>query len=451
MKLVRSKRKTTVIAVAAAIALIAGGTNFAYGHEGHAHHSDYSGHWSEQLIISAIREGLVQGYENGLYAPDLAITRAELAVLLARTLPSGGSAIAEIGPLKDVDNGSWYAEAVRRTVSAGLLTADEEGFFRPGALVTRLDGAIVLGRLQGWSEQGEPWPENILDRQAAPAEGGGSWLAQAAAEGYITASSEGYILPYRPWTRSESLYALLKTKGIAPEGIRPAVFAAVQSLEGVIRDAGTGFALAAVRSSQGTVTESVYSLSSGKSLAGTKAAVGTDGLAVKVAGVGGLVPALDRLILNSISLQAESATPDKLEGILLEGHHSTTASPAEHKKLCLLMPDCAASGFGVSVLQDDGSYKFYKFDEAGHKLAVVLLDSIAAPDHVGIRVEGHIAGDLIHVARLSQVYGHQEAVNEAPASPSAEEHPHDTAGEHGQPAGEGAHGHDAGEHHHTAE
>ncbi len=384
MKRAHNKGKAAVIAAAAALALLAGGTNSAYGHGGCTPGKDYSGHWSEQLVASAIRQGFLQGYENGAYGPDLAITRAELAVLLARVVPLDSAADSAGALPLDVEAGSWYAQAVRQAISAGLLTADEEEHFRPQAPVTRQDGAAVLSRLLDWSGKA------------------GSWLDQAAAGGYIEASSEGYTLPYRPLSRSEALYALLKTKGTALEGIRPEAFAAVQQVQGIIRDTGTGFTLAAAPNSQVTVTQTVYSLSSGKSLAGTKAAAGTDGLEVTITGVSGEVPAAsNRLVITSISLPAASTGPDTLEGFLLEGHHSTTPSPAEHKKLCLLMPDCAASGFGVSVLQEDGTYKTYKFDETGHRLAVILLDSIAADDHVGIRVEGHIAGDVIHVSRLS--------------------------------------------------
>lgn len=437
-------RKTAVIAAAVAAALLAAGADDSYANGSYATPADYSGHWAEQLAVPAIREGLLQGYENGLYGPDRAITRAELAVLLARVLPleTAAAALPE-----DAADGSWYAEAVRQTAAAGLLTTDEEGRFRPGAPVTRLDAAVVLGRLLGWSGEGGAWPEAIIDREAAPDQAGGRWLAQAAADGYIAASSEGYILPYRPWTRSEALYALLKTRGAAADGVRPAAFAAVQALEGVVRDTGSGFTLTAAQTFQGTVTESVYALSSGKSLAGTKAAAGTDGLAVRITGINGLVPPPYRLVVDSISLQAASASPDKLEGILLEGHHSTTASPPDHKKLCLLMPDCAASGFGVSVLQEDGSYIYYKFDETGHRLAVILLDSIAAADHVGIRVEGHIAGDVIHVSRLSQTGGALEAAKETSGSSSTETH-EQAAEAHEHPVQ--GHDHSAQEHDHSA-
>ncbi|MDF2935745.1 MAG: hypothetical protein K0Q90_1118 [Paenibacillaceae bacterium] len=435
MKLVKSKGKTAVIAAAAALALLAAGTDFAYGHEGHTHSKDYSGHWSEQLVASAIREGLLQGYENGAYCPDLAITRAELAVLLARALPLNAVAAPAAALPGDVADGSWYAQAVRQTLAAGLLTADDEGRFRPGATVTRQDGAAVLSRLLDWSGESN------------------SWLDQAAAGGYIQTSSDGYVLPYLSWSRSEALYALLKTKGAAPEGIRPAAFTAVQQLKGVIRDTGTGFTLTAAPASKDTVTQAVYSLSGGKSLAGTKAAAGTDGLEVSITGVSGVVPASDRLIINSISLPAAAAGPDTLEGFLLEGHHSSTASPSEHKKLCLLMPDCAASGFGVSVLQSDGTYKYFKFDETGHRLAVILLDSITAADHVGIRVEGHIAGDVVHVSRLSRADGlelEQAAAEDSGGSTEKSGHAGDAAEGHGHDAA-GEHGHSAGEHGHGAE
>lgn len=442
MKLVKSKRRTAVIAVAAAVALIAAGADSVYGH---AHSSDYTGHWSEPLVKSAVEQGLLQGYDNGSYRPDKAITRAELAVLLARTLPSGEKAVG--GIFKDVETGSWYAEAVEKVVKAGLLTVDEEGRFRPGATVTRLDGATVLARLLGWNgDEPAAWPEGIADSQAAPEGSGGVWLAQAAAESFIEASSDGYILPYRPWTRSEALYALLKAKGSTLPGVRPSAFAAWQTIEGVVHDTGAGFTLET--GNAGTVTGAVYALSDRKTLAGTKGAAGIDGIQVTAAGLTGLVPAENRLIVESIALPSEHAVPDKLEGILLEGHHSNTDDPKAHKKLCLLMPDCAASGFGISVLQSDGSYRYYKFDEAGHKLAAILLDSISAADNVQIRAEGTIAGDVFQVTRISQIHDGQAAGKETPADHTdAQGHNHEEAADgsssghaHDSHSTEGGHG-----------
>lgn len=44
--------------------------------------SDYAGHWAEKAIRQALSLGLLQGYPDGTFRPDQAVTRAELAVAL---------------------------------------------------------------------------------------------------------------------------------------------------------------------------------------------------------------------------------------------------------------------------------------------------------------------------------------------------------------------------------
>lgn len=45
---------------------------------------DYTGHWSEKTMEKAIKAGIIEGYEDGTYRPDQAVTRAELVTILDR-------------------------------------------------------------------------------------------------------------------------------------------------------------------------------------------------------------------------------------------------------------------------------------------------------------------------------------------------------------------------------
>lgn len=45
---------------------------------------DFEGHWAEQHIRWAMEAGIMQGYPDGSFRPDQAVTRAELATILHR-------------------------------------------------------------------------------------------------------------------------------------------------------------------------------------------------------------------------------------------------------------------------------------------------------------------------------------------------------------------------------
>ncbi|MFL0196763.1 cell wall-binding repeat-containing protein [Clostridium sp. WILCCON 0269] len=76
-------------------------------------------------------------------------------------------------------------------------------------------------------------------------------------------------------------------------------------------------------------------------------------------------------------------------------------------KMCLSMKSCAASGYGITALQSDGSYKFYyfdgnfatfadgkTFDGTGSQLSAWnLIQNTSKKDHVTITVTGTLKGD----------------------------------------------------------
>ncbi|MFL0196769.1 hypothetical protein ACJDU8_14565 [Clostridium sp. WILCCON 0269] len=81
--------------------------------------------------------------------------------------------------------------------------------------------------------------------------------------------------------------------------------------------------------------------------------------------------------------------------------------PGNDTKDCLLMQACANSGYGITALQSDGTYKFYYFDgkfatgkgegfipgTGAQALAWELINKTSKQDHVAITVTGTLNGD----------------------------------------------------------
>ncbi|QWU13932.1 S-layer homology domain-containing protein [Paenibacillus sophorae] len=391
-------RKAPLAVLAIAAALQAGGSPI-YAHEGHVHSKDYSSHWSEPIITSSIEQKLLSGYQDGSFRPEGSITRAELAVLLTNAFP--GAEKKHTAALSDVRSGAWYESAVTQAVAEGYLSVNEHGAFRPNQPVTRAEASAAFASALHWQEAPADKLQEYKDLAFLPAGDAGKWLRQAASQGYIEASSDGYLLPHKPLTRSEAVFFLADANGTLPQNLQPPAFAAEQELTGTIVQSAKGFGLKVKVASGGST---VYPLSGdGASLAGTPAVAGIETGTATVTAVAGLVPG---------KLQVLKIAPDKsglavsalkeLDGILIEGHHSGISDPTKHSKACLLMPSCASSGFGISVLQADGKYIYYKFDARGHQLAAVLIDSIEKETNIAIHVSGVIEGGTLHVAALAQ-------------------------------------------------
>ena len=68
-----------------------------------------------------------------------------------------------------------------------------------------------------------------------------------------------------------------------------------------------------------------------------------------------------------------------------------------HTKMCALMDGCKASGFGVVTAEGE----FLKFDGAGDKLALKVLEGTDKEDNISVTVDGKVKGGNIAVKGLS--------------------------------------------------
>ncbi|MBC7106968.1 MAG: S-layer homology domain-containing protein [Firmicutes bacterium] len=99
--------------------------------------------WAAGPVAAAVAMGVVKGYEDGTFAADRPVTRAELAVLLARVLPLPA---AHGLPYRDAaDIPAWAQESVARLTAAGLLQG-RDGAYWPKAPATRAEAAALLAR-----------------------------------------------------------------------------------------------------------------------------------------------------------------------------------------------------------------------------------------------------------------------------------------------------------------
>ena len=107
--------------------------------------------------------------------------------------------------------------------------------------------------------------------------------------------------------------------------------------------------------------------------------------------------------LASCAQKATASNPQTLTGIVTDVHcFVKKPDPALDSKKCLQMPACAATGFGLAVMQSDKTYKFYFLDgefapsETGAQETVAkLIDNSTKTDHFYFTVTGTLTGETI--------------------------------------------------------
>ncbi len=98
--------------------------------------------WYYNYVAYVYEKGIVTGYENGTFAPDNKITRAEFATIMQRYLGLAGN---ENAAFTDVA-GHWAASAIGACKDAGLINGYENGEFRPDVQITRAEAVTILNR-----------------------------------------------------------------------------------------------------------------------------------------------------------------------------------------------------------------------------------------------------------------------------------------------------------------
>ncbi|WP_179090221.1 S-layer homology domain-containing protein [Paenibacillus sp. FSL H8-0548] len=168
--------------------------------------NDIKNHWAETKLNQALELGVVTGYSNGTFRPDLPITRAEFSTLLARTLLLP----AAQGVLKFTDEKlipHWAKEHIAATVQAGLVKGYDDGTFQSDRLINRSEMAVMVVR--ALKEQ----PDHIIDLTFSDTASIPVWanpsVKLAVDQGLMQGRGGNIFAPLDRATRAEAVSILL--------------------------------------------------------------------------------------------------------------------------------------------------------------------------------------------------------------------------------------------------
>ena len=102
--------------------------------------------WYYEAVVTLASQDLIQGVGEGRFEPDRAITRAEFTAMAMNFshLHSGGENI-----FSDVSSSDWFYDQVTGSVQYGWIGGYPDGTFRPQALISRSEVAVIVNRMLG--------------------------------------------------------------------------------------------------------------------------------------------------------------------------------------------------------------------------------------------------------------------------------------------------------------
>ena len=118
-------------------------------------------HWAFAPINACADADIVGGYPDGTYRPAEAVTRAQMAVYLARVMAGGEANVPDPGcdesPFPDVPCGYWARKYIQYVRDQGVASGYADGY-HPEELVTRDQMAVFAARALAGGDAAVPDP-----------------------------------------------------------------------------------------------------------------------------------------------------------------------------------------------------------------------------------------------------------------------------------------------------
>ncbi|NOU96631.1 hypothetical protein GC093_25925 [Paenibacillus sp. LMG 31456] len=107
--------------------------------------SDINNHWAKQAISALASQGIINGYEDGTFKPDMTITRAEIIAIISRLVDLNGATKGNAGTFTDIA-GSWNAAQIKAASNAGIVEGRTASTFAPDASSTKAESLTIILR-----------------------------------------------------------------------------------------------------------------------------------------------------------------------------------------------------------------------------------------------------------------------------------------------------------------
>lgn len=105
-----------------------------------------AGHWAATEVEALVAQGVLSGMGDGLFKPDQELTRAQFAKIMVLVINKAEPAAATESQFSDVTAADWHAGYVAEAVNLGLFNGYEDGTFRPDVALSKEEMLTIAVR-----------------------------------------------------------------------------------------------------------------------------------------------------------------------------------------------------------------------------------------------------------------------------------------------------------------
>ncbi|GIP58332.1 S-layer homology domain-containing protein [Paenibacillus woosongensis] len=180
--------------------------------------ADIQAHWAKTGIEALSARFIIHGTANGAFDPQQQVTRAEWVSMLVRALGLAQGGTQSTHSFTDVPEAAWYKDSVQTAVEAGLIQGFADGTFKANEAVTREQMAVTLLKAMELADgpQNEAAGSQAQLNMASfkDAEDVSAWAVEAMSRltgtGILAGDNQGLLQPNRQASRAEAAVVLHK-------------------------------------------------------------------------------------------------------------------------------------------------------------------------------------------------------------------------------------------------
>lgn len=173
-------------------------------------------HWAYQSIKFLTEVGVVVGYPDGTYKPDIPVTRAEFASMAIKALGQENTNVTQDIHFDDITPEFWAYNIIQKAVYFDLIPDAKGQSYRPFDSVTRAEAINIAVNALTTNQISQQKADDIISKSYEDYTQMPAWFLMAAAKAHVLdlvvvmPGHEGRMEANRPANRAEVAMILYK-------------------------------------------------------------------------------------------------------------------------------------------------------------------------------------------------------------------------------------------------
>ncbi len=125
----------------------------------------------ESAVNALVEKGIISGYPDGSFRPDIGISRAEACIVAVKAMGPTDEELNEAAKtgFTDLEGYGWAEKYINFAAAKGVVAGYPDGSFRPADKVSYAEMASMLIRALGYKadELTGDWPDNYISKASS--------------------------------------------------------------------------------------------------------------------------------------------------------------------------------------------------------------------------------------------------------------------------------------------